>query len=183
MENSSNKYTNTKNLIHLYFLHKEIKHQNAESKDSKKEANEIYFIQKNILDKYKDLCHYKDLIDFFNSNENILNDITKTKLNENEIMDIISQIPDYIIDRIEYMKEENLLKELTNENNNQWIYKSLKIGNKYINYIDDFEMINDDLNKYFNENIFDVLEGIYIIGKKGIFIYIPYGKKSKLSFY
>ena len=178
MENSSNQYTNTKILIHLYLLHKKIKHLNTESQDSKKEANEIYFIQKNILDKYKDLCHYKELIDFFESNEKILNDITKDKLNENEIVNIISQIPDYIIDKIEYMKEENLLKELTNENNNQWEYKCFKIGNKSINYIDDFEMIDDDLNKFFKEKKINVLKGKYFIGKKVIFIYIQDGKES-----
>jgi len=178
MENSSNQYTNTKNLIHLYLLPKKFKHQNTESKDSKKEANEIYFIQKKILDKYKELCHYKELIDFFESNENILNNITKTKLNETEIMNIINQIPGYKIDKIEYMKEENLLNELTQENNNQWKYKSLKIGNKSINYIDDFEMIDEHLNKFFKEKNFKVLKGKCIIGIEGIFIYIPYGKES-----
>jgi len=179
MDNSSNQYANTKNIIHLYLLHKKIRHPKAVKKNSKIKANEIYFIQKNILDKYKDLCHYKELNYFFENNENILNNIDNNILNENNMIDIIKQIPEYIINKIEDIKEESLLKELTKENNNQWKYKCLKIENKSINYIDNFGMIDNNL-KYnlFKDRKFKVLKGKCIFGQKGIFIYIPCSEQS-----
>ena len=180
MDNSSNHYTNTKNLIYLYLLHKKIRHPKAVKNNSKIEANEIYFIQKKILDKYKDLCHYKELNDFFENNENILKNIDKNKLNENNMIEIIKQIPEYMINKIEDIKEKNLLIELAKENNNQWTYKCLKIDEKKsIKYIDDFGMIDNNLkNKFFKEEKFKVLKGKCIIGKKVVFIYIPYSEKS-----
>jgi S-adenosylmethionine hydrolase len=137
------------------------------------------------LEKYKKLCHYKDLNDFFENNQNILNDIDINKLKESNMIDIIKQIPEYIIDKIENINEENLLKELTKENNNHWKYKCLKIeNNKSIRYIDDFGMIDNNLkNNFFKEKKFKVLKEKYVIGKKGIFIFIPYGKNYEISFY
>ena len=179
MDNFSNQYTNTKNLIHLYLLHKKIKHPKTVKKNSEIEANEIYFIQKNILDKYKDLCHYKELNDFCENNENFLNNIDINKLNENNIIDIMKKIPEEIIYEIENIKEKDLLKELAKENNNQWKYKCLKTEKKIINYIDDFAMIENNLkNNLFKDKKFKVLKGKCIIGKKGIFIYIFYSEQS-----
>ena len=179
MDNYTNHYTNTKNLIYLYLLHKKIRHPKAVKENSKIEANEIYFIQKKILDKYKDLCHYKELNDFFENNKNILNNIDKNILNENNMIEIIKQIPEYMINKIEDIKEKNLLKELAKENNNQWKYKCLKFEKKRINYIDDFGMIENNLkNNFFKDEKFKVLKGKCIIGKKVVFIYIPYSEQS-----
>ena len=184
MDNFSNQYTNTKNLMHLYLLHKKIKHLKTVKENSKIDVKNIHLIHKNILDKYKDLCHYKELNDFFENNENILNDININKLNENEIIDIIKQIPDYIINKIEDIKEEDLLKELTKENENQWKYKCLKFENKSIIYIDDFGMIDKNLkNNFFKDIKFKLLKGKCVIGQKGIFIYIPYGIESERSIF
>ena len=170
MGNDSNK--NTKNLIHLYLLEQKIKHH---KEIYKKKTDKIYFIQKNIIDRYKELFHYEYIINFF-ENYN-----TKIELNENNISDIIEQIPKNTTYKIENINEEYLLNQLRKENIGQigqWKYKSLKIeNNKRINYIDDFEMIDKDLKEYFKEKKFKVLKGKYIIGNEGIFIYITYEKK------
>ena len=166
MGNDPNK--NTKNLMHLYLLDKKIKHH---KEIPPMKCEKIYFIQKDIVDRYKELCHYEEINDFFENN-NII-----TELNENNISDIIEQIPEKIINKIENINEDYLLYELTKENNNQWKYKSLKIeNNKRINYIDDFEMIDKDLKEFFKDKNFKVLKGKYVIGNKGIFIYITYEK-------
>ena len=167
MGNDSNK--NTKNLIHLYLLEQKIKYH---KEIDKMKSEKIYFIQKNIVDKYKELCHYEEIIDFFEKYN------TKIELNENNISDIIEQIPKNTTYKIENINEEYLLYLLKKDNIGQWKYKSLKIeNNKRINYIDDFEMIDRDLKEYFKEKNFKVLKGKYIIGNKGIFIYITYENK------
>ena len=169
MGNDSNK--NTKKLIHLYLLDKKIKHH---KEIPKMKSEKIYFIQKNIVDRYKELCHYEEIIDFFE------NKITKTELNENNISDIIEQIPKETIYKFENINEDYLLNEMAKENNNQWKYKSLKIANnKNINYIDDFEIIDKDLKEFFKDKKFKVLKGKYVIGNKGIFIYIKCEKKKE----
>ena len=163
-----NSNSNIKNLIHLYLLDKKIKHP---KEIPKMKSEKIYFIQKNIVDKYKELCHYEEIIDFFENNN------TKMELNENNISDIIEQIPEKTVHYIENINEDYLLNKLTKENNNQWKYKSLKFeNNKNINYIDDFEIIDKDLKEFFKEKKFKVLKGKYVIGNKGIFIYITYEK-------
>ena len=122
-------YKNTKNLIHLYLLEQKIKYH---KEIYKMESEKIYFIQKNIIDRYKELCHYEEIINFF-ENYN-----TKIELNENNISDIIEQIPENAIYKIENINEEYLLNQLAKENIGQigqWEYKSLKIeNNKRINY-------------------------------------------------
>ena len=178
MDNYSNQYTNTKNLIYLYLLHEEFKHP-EKMKDGSKIEKEIYFIPKIILDKYKDLCQYNDIIDFFDNNKNILNGITLNKLDESNIINIINQIPGDIIDKIENINKEYLLKALTGEKNNQWKYKIfLKVSKnkniKRIKYIQDFEMIDKNLKDFFQEKNCNVLEGNYFIGKEGIFINISH---------
>ena len=176
MGNDSNK--NIKNLIHLYLLDKKIKHP----KEIHKKSGKIYFIQKNIVDRYKELCHYKDINHFFENDKNILNINTEIELIENNISDIIEQIPKNIINKIKNINEEYLLKELMKENNDQWKYKSLKINNSNsIKYIDDFEIIDDELKEFFKEKKIKVLKGKYVIGNKGIFIYIAYEKKTESS--
>ena len=146
--------------------------------DSK--IKEIYFIQKNILDKYKDLCHYKDLIEFFKNNKNILNGIVLSKLNENYIKNIINQIPHPIIYKIENINEKNLLKELKKEDdNNPWNYKYFikdknNKRNKNIKYIDDFGLIDEKSISFFQKNNFKVVKGNYFAEREGIFIFIPH---------
>ena len=49
-------------------------------------------------------------------------------------------------------------------------------NNKRINYIDDFEMIDKNLKEFFKDKNFKILKGKYVIGNKGIFIYITYEK-------
>jgi len=178
MDNYSNQYTNAKNLIYLYLLHEEFKHP-EKMKDGSKIEKEIYFIPKNILDKYKDLCQYNDIIEFFDNNKNILNGITLNKLDESKIINIIDQIPGEIIDKIENISKEYLLNALTGEKNNQWKYKNLfKDSNnkniKGIKFIDDFEMIDKNLKDFFQEKNCNVLKGNYFIGKEGIFINISH---------
>jgi hypothetical protein len=46
-----------------------------------------------MIDRYKELYHYKDIIDFLENNNNILNYNTLAELNENNISGIIEQIP------------------------------------------------------------------------------------------
>ena len=176
MDNYSNQYTNTKNLIYLYLLHKEIKHPKKKQDDSEVEQV-IYFIRKNILDIYKDLCQYNDINEFFENNKNILNDITLNKLNESNIINIINQIPEDIIKKIENFSEKYLLKILKREENNEWKYKyflkaSNNKSNKSIKYLDDFEMIDKNLKNFFQKKKCKVLKGNYVVGNEGIFINI-----------
>ena len=173
-----NSNSNTKNLIHLYLLDKKIKHP-AEIPNMK--DNKIYFIHKKIVDSYKDLYRYNDIINFLGNDKNILNN--NIELNKDNILDII---PKEIKHELEKINEESFLKDLAREYkyNNMWKYKNLKFGNfQSIKYIDDFEIINHDLKEFFKEQKFKVLKGKYIIGTKGIFIYIriPVDNKSELS--
>jgi len=171
-----NSNSNTKNLINLYLLDKIIKHP---VEMPKMKNNKIYFIQKTIVDRYKDLYYYKEIIKILENDKNILNN--NIELNEDNILDII---PKEIKHQFEEINKELLLKNLTYEHNNKWNYKSLTFGKfQNIKYIDDFEIIDHDLKKFFKEQKFKVLKGKYIIGTKGIFIYIriPVDNKSELS--
>ena len=80
MGNDPNK--NTKNLMHLYLLDKKIKHH---KEIPTMKCEKIYFIQKDIVDRYKELCHYEEINDFFENNN------IKNVLNENNISDIIGK--------------------------------------------------------------------------------------------
>jgi len=176
-----NSNSNTKNLIHLYLLDKKIKHP---VEIPKMKNNKIYFIQKKIVDIYKDLYRYNDIINFLENDKNILNN--NIELNEDNILDIIPKDIKHVLEKI---NEESFLKDLAREykyNNNIWKYKNLKLENfQSIKYIDDFEIIDRDLKEFFKEQKFKVLKGKYIIGAKGIFIYIriPVDNKSELSIF
>ena len=175
-----NSNSNTKNLIHLYLLDKKIKHP-AEIPNMK--DNKIYFIHKKILDRYKDLYRYNDIINFLENDKNIL--YNNIELNQDNILDTI---PKDIKHNFEKINEESFLKDLAREYkyNNMWKYKNLKFGDfQSIKYLDDFEIIDHDLKKFFKEQKFKVLKGKYVIGTKGIFIYIriPLENKSELSIF
>ena len=149
----------------------------------------IILIQKNIITKYKNYFSYDILYNFLKNNTNILDRIKENeiinykKLNDSIISNIYQSLPKDYINKIENIDKKKLLDELSEEK--EWNCKCIKynISNPQkleLLYLDDFEMINVDLNQIMtneqNVSFKNICLGKIIFGKQKIFVAINHLK-------
>ena len=150
----------------------------------KDKDNLFIFIKKNVMAKYKEFYNYKIIYNILKKKKKILNYIKDNKIESKEelrnskfIDEIISKLPDDIIDKI-YINNKNknkLIEEMEKENEKEWNYKMVKYeDNKLcLKFINDFEIINYEvfiLIKGQDIELSNVLNGNCIIGNQKIFI-------------
>ena len=180
-----------KNLIKLFVFQEEI-YQKCNStkfktpKNINIKENKIIFIKKNIMKKYKELFGYKNLFDLFKREKKIFKYIKEDgffnykKLNDSLISEIIKKLEKDFIIKIPTLNNDELLKELKNEDKKEWNFKCISYINqenekdKEINLklINDFKIINIEILQFFTDKniIFNsLLNGNYIIEDKKIF--------------
>ena len=191
MENSKNEeiFLDLKVLLTLFCFQEEIyqkiSSKNGKSKDIKYEGELVYAIEKNIMTKYKNFYYYEILYNFLIYNKSILNCIKDNNIIDTEklkskkiLNEIISQLPNYFINKINNIDKNNknkLIEEIENENKKEWNYKMIKYeDNKLrLKFINDFEIINEELFIFLDGQgikLNQSFEGKYIIEYRKIFI-------------
>lgn len=168
-------------LIKIYCFQRSLPDfENKNVKSFKIGRNNIILINKSIIKKYKENFGYSELIPKL---EKIINSMYKIKKNGNII--------DY--DKI----DENILDKIISELTTEYNYQSLPNNNssnnitqyffeinktKNFEYIDNFELINEDISNYFfdqkiiNKN--DIIRGEIIVENTNIFLAFNYQNKN-----
>ena len=178
-------------LIKLFCFQEEIIQKNNIDYKTPRNANKddfnIILIQKETITKYKDYFSYNTLYNFLKHKTNILDSIKEyeiinhKKLNDSIISNVYQNLPKDYIEKIESIDKKKLLDKLSEEK--EWKCKSIKYnisnGQKLkILYLDDFEIINIDLNQLIidEQNIIfkNILLGKIIFGKQKIFVLINF---------
>ena len=182
----SNEILDLIQLIKIYCFQEELQQLiNYEDKNNTnfQNKNNIVLVNKNIIRKFKDNYGYKNLCDYFGRKKHILNDLIDKKekiiryeLLTNDILNkIISNIKNKIPDINSSEKTENIYENI----NKDFDIKNISFEKaKKIQYIDDFEIINEDILSYFIEKKIlynqEVIKGEYVIGNGKIFLFFKY---------
>jgi hypothetical protein len=176
-------------LIKLFCFQEEIIQKNNIDYKTPRNANKddfnIILIQKETITKYKDYFSYNTLYNFLKHKTNILDSIKENeiinhkKLNDSIISNVYQNLPKDYIEKIENINKKKLLDNFSEEK--EWKCKSIKYnisnGQKLkILYLDDFEIINVDLNQLIiseqNIKFKNICLGNIIFGKQKIFVAI-----------
>lgn len=181
-DNIKNSFNNIKILIKLFFSEEEIKQKmNDNSVIPQVIDYDMVFIKKNLMNKYKEIMNYKDLLNFIKSNNDILNCITLNKkinynnLNDSNILKIINQIPKDLINKIENVDKKKLITELKVESMKEWKFNYEKIKREkefIVKYLEKFEIINNDILNSFKTQDVEITDYFYgdcIFGDNKVF--------------
>ena len=189
--NNNGKFINTKILLNIFcfqeFIYQRIKKPQKENINLSIMKEGFIFIRKKFIKKYKDIFDYKEFTKAIkNNNYQLLhsikdknNIINYDKLNDSKLLNIINELPEEIINKIENINKYKLLEELKEENEKKsWIKNYINLQNKgfiQLALIDDFEIINLNIFTLINENqilLNDFLYGNCLLGDNYIFIKI-----------
>ena len=167
-ENENNNIMYIKQLIKIFYFNKKINEQIKSNKNTLSNNNNIYLINKNIINKYKEFFNYNHLCNILNNNPKLKE--IKYDILENNFPKIIEEIKK----ETQYFNKINL-KQLSLELNDNILNKEeININAKFYEYYIDFEIINEDINTFFIQNNIIKKEqnitGIYIAGNNKIFI-------------
>lgn len=181
-DNIKNSFNNIKILIKLFFSEEEIKQKmNDNSVIPQVIDYDMVFIKKNLMNKYKEIMSYKDLLNFIKSNNDILNCITLNKkinynnLNDSIILKIINQMPKDLINKIENVDKKKLITELKVESMKEWKFNYEKIKREkefIVKYLEKFEIINNDILNSFKTQDVEITDYFYgdcIFGDNKVF--------------
>jgi len=181
-DNIKNSFNNIKILIKLFFSEEEIKQKmNDNSAIPQVIDYDMVFIKKNLMNKYKEIMNYKDLLNFIKSNNDILNCITLNKkinynnLNDSNILKIINQMPKDLINKIENVDKKKLITELKVESMKEWKFNYEKIKREkefIVKYLEKFEIINNDILNSFKTQDVEITDYFYgdcIFGDNKVF--------------
>lgn len=181
-DNIKNSFNNIKILIKLFFSEEEIKQKmNDNSVIPQVIDYDMVFIKKNLMNKYKEIMNYKDLLNFIKSNNDILNCITLNKkinynnLNDSNILKIINQMPKDLINKIENVDKKKLITELKVESMKEWKFNYEKIKREkefIVKYLEKFEIINNDILNSFKTQDVEITDYFYgdcIFGDNKVF--------------
>ena len=170
-------------LINIFYYQKEIKLQiNSDYSKYKNEKNEIYFINRNLMDKYKTFYDYNFLSKLLLSPELISVNYNNINNNYQQIYNFIEKTNKTYLDQMnKKLTSEKFI--LSNENYDIDI-KSYKQGNNDFLYLDDFEVVNEeiisDLEKIGIIKKENIIKGEYISGDKKILF--CFKKNNKIYF-
>jgi len=169
----SNDFRHLNQLLRIYFFQKELKEQiSIPHKISNKfEENNIYLIDRNTINKYKDYFHYNELLKDLENNNKTKN-LNYYNYASNLEMSVINNV--YINNYKILQNNINSVKDL-----NSYCFNVFQCPFKNnLKYIKDFEIINEDIKFYFEESqIFgniEFIKGKYIGEAKKIFIIFEY---------
>ena len=162
-------YPKVSALIKIFCFKEDIINK-CKSKTPKIEKD-IIFIEKSILDIYKNNYKYNELSSYLTKNNNILNCIKENnkikfdKLNDNNIHNIIQNIKKdekkNLVERIEAINSDKILNEIYQEDSKKWYFKLFifkKDKNKghrddILKLIDNIDIINSDILNLLNNNL------------------------------
>ena len=184
-EDLTKQFNNLNTLIKIFCFEEQIK-------DKLKNNNEIpqvidykmVFIKNSLLNKYKGLMNYEELTNTFNNNNSILNCIKENnkinynKLNEENIINIINQLPEELVNKIKNIDKKKLITEIKIENIKEWKFKYKQIKREkeiIIKYLSDFKIINTDILNSFKKQGVEITDFLYadcIFGEKNVFYVI-----------
>ena len=168
-------------LIKIYCFQRSLPDfENKNAKSFKIGRNNIILINKSIIQKYKDNFGYSELIPKL---ENIINSMYKIKKNGN-IIDY-DKIEENILNKIisELIAKYNYQSPPNNNFSNNITHNTFEINKtKKFEYIDNFELINEDISNYFLEqkiiNKNDIIRGEIIVENTNIFLAFNYQNKN-----
>ena len=174
-------------MIKIFCFQEEIQQLiNYEYNNNKNIQNQydIYLINNNIIRTFKENFGYKKLYDYLKANKYILNELIEKKeniiryelLTDDILNKIISSLKNKIPDFKDFKKYEKDIYENVDKKFNIKTMSNNKVKN--MKYIDDFEIINEDILNYFIEKKIvtknDVCKGEYVIGSGQIFLFFNY---------
>ena len=179
----NNKYPNLSLLIRLYCFKEDIINKSNEKNPI--QVNDILFIKKGVLDKYKRLLGFKEFSTYLQKHQKILesikekNKINYSKLNDSDsiLLNIINNIKDFIY--IEQKNIDDINNEINKEFKNDWDYKIVECTEpkeKKLRLINDIEIINSDIINLLNNsniNLNYITPGKCILGSGKIVIFMP----------
>ena len=182
-KSDNNNNTSFDQLLKIYFFRKKL-YEQIDSKHKTLEENEnnnIYLINKNIINNYKKVFDYSKLTELLkNKNLKGINyDNLDLESNKEKIYKILSEYKKVIDNKF------ITPLQLSNINTKEFSLTEKKLEKKssthVLNYYIDFEIINQEIKDYFvnnliiNENKF--FSGYYIAGDKKIFIILKIDNK------
>ena len=142
-------YPNLKQLIKIFFFQKKLK-SNIRDKCNKN----IYLINKKVISIYKTYFNYKKLYDFLKSNSN-LKKINNDNFLEDNYYYIINNLDDDYISQFVNFEQNKMLEKFKDVNNENFIeleYKINSVSDKYLKYISNFELVDNEIKDFFIKN-------------------------------
>ena len=141
-------YSHLKQLIKIFYFQKAIK-SSIEDRSNNKQIN---LINNKVINIYKNIFNYKKLYDSLKNNLNTKN-INYDDL-RNYYYKIINELNDDYITQCSQIKENEILKEFRNINENfiELEYKINSPSEKNLKYITNFEIVDKDIKDFFIKN-------------------------------
>ncbi len=170
-----------KQLIKIFYFQEKIRNLiNSPHKyilDIKNNINSFFIINKQILDKYKKIFEYETLYNYLNQKETIY----KNKDIDGNFPQIINELKKFDKNYIDNITKKDLLNELRFDSTDcDFKIKNHKINYPYskdLKYIDDLQIIDEDILLFFFDNNLiqkekvQYFEGNFIFGDGKIFLF------------
>ena len=184
-EIETNSNNDLKQLIKIFFFQKYCLHANNKNNKGNIISNQIFLINKSIIQKYKNDLNYSELS---KNLEKIISNISEIKNSKNDINynQIVDKILDKTISDLSKKYNYNISKDNKNSKNNYisktFTIKKMNKFSKVIEYIDDFELINEDIHNYFvTQKIVspkDIIKGEIILDNKNTCLIFNYNNNN-----
>lgn len=175
--NENNYYIHLKQLIKIFFFQKEFhrkihyQHQTFSNNENNINNNYIYLINKKFINIYKNIFEYVKLFDLLNNINNIIYENF-----ENNYSKIIDELENNYINEIKKKKISNKFKQIDVDNFNELSYEINESSKRYLKYIINFEIINEDIKNFFIKNKIikenQIILGLYLAENGKILIFL-----------
>jgi hypothetical protein len=150
-ENTSNQIKiYWKLLLDIFFFNKEIKTRIISKYDNQiNKKNEIYFINKNSMDKFKNFYDYSSLRKILELQNFEKMNYNNLKINYDSIVNYIKSFDKELFEKINRKISSNQYR--FDEEYNKIPYKIANLANKQIKYFEDFEILDEEIVSYFEQ--------------------------------
>ena len=175
---------NLMQLTKIYCFRKYLNEEIAKEHSIKNSHNNIYLIEKQIIDKYLFYFNYKSL-------SKILNGINIDSKNINEkyksLIEIIKIKDDNYYKELKEKEKDNFFLNFIGEN--KLIPQAFDSNGKQLFYLSDFEIVSKDIYEFFKEikiiNIAQAIKGEYIVEDGKLFLNYEFNGKNyyEIGFY
>ena len=184
-ENTSNQIKiYWKLLLDIFFFNKEIKTRIISKYDNQiNKKNEIYFINKNSMDKFKNFYDYSSLRKILELQNFEKMNYNNLKINYDSIVNYIKSFDKELFEKINRKISSNQYR--LDEEYNKIPYKIANLANKQIKYFEDFEILDEEIVSYFEQlgliqkKILN--KGEYIEGEQKILFFLNESKNNYMQ--
>ena len=160
-------------LLNLHFFNERLNYKLDDTLIENPNRQKLYLINKNIINKFKDLYKYSELEKILNKNEiqKIIKEYKKSKkyIPEIQIQNLVDKIIN-LIDSTYYNLIENIqIKDIFDKLNYK-TEKNIFNGNPELYYYSDCYLINENMLKLIKDQILNEVSTLCTLGEKAVFL-------------